>query len=292
MISNTQIHFLPMPTAVEFITNELNKSGYEAYICGGALRDVFLERPIHDYDICTSATPEEIIKTFPYEKIIPTGLQHGTVTIVIDDIPYEVTTYRIDGEYTDNRRPDNVIFTKNIFEDLKRRDFTINAMAYSSQLGFVDPFYGLNDINNKVIRCVGNPNDRFNEDGLRILRAIRFAAQLDFTIDKKTSEAIHNNKHLLYYISKERIQSELFKILLAPNCVNVLREYTDIICQCIPEIEHIVGFKQNNPYHIYDVWEHTLHCLDSNNDNDIVLKLAILLHDIRLPICNKENRRR
>lgn len=284
-----------IPVPVIFITNELSKNGHEAYICGGALRDLYLYRPIHDWDICTSATPEEIMQTFPNEKIIPTGLQHGTVSIVIDDIPYEVTTYRIDGEYLDNRRPDNVTFTKNVFDDLKRRDFTINAMAYSLQLGFTDPFNGLYDINRKIIRCVGNPDERFNEDGLRILRAIRFAAQLEFSIEEETAKSIHKNKYLLRNISRERIQSELFKILESPNCgVNVLREYADVICVCIPEIEPMIGFNQNNPYHTYDVWEHSLHSLKacslfSKNLSDIILRLAVLLHDIGKPHCYSED---
>lgn len=284
-----------IPEEVMFIIQELNRDGYEAYIVGGALRDSILNKPVHDWDICTSATPDEIIKTFPYEDIIPTGLKHGTITIVINDNHYEITTFRIDGDYSDGRRPDNVEFTTNIFEDLRRRDFTINAMAYNPFQGFVDPFNGIEDIKNKIIRCVGNPNDRFNEDGLRILRSIRFSAQLGFTIEEETSKSIHRNKLLLNTISKERIQSELFKILESNYCGNnILRKYSDIICQCIPEIKPMIGFEQNNPYHIYDVWEHTLHCMDflvyyDDKYKNIILRLAVLLHDVGKPYCYSED---
>ena len=257
-----------MPTEAKFILQELNRNG------------------------------NEIMKTFPNNEIIPTGLKHGTVTILINNMPFEITTYRIDGEYSDGRRPDEVKFTTDIVEDLKRRDFTINAIAYNPNKGFVDPFNGVEDINKKIIRCVGNPNDRFNEDGLRIMRGIRFAAQLGFDIEKETSKAIHENKSLLDKISKERIQSELCKILNSYHCGNnVLREYSDIVCQIIPEIESMIGFEQNNPYHDYDVWEHTLHCMNCLYDtkeelnlweettNNISLRLAVLLHDIGKPSC-------
>lgn len=276
-----------MPTPVMFILSELNRNGCEAYIVGGCVRDALLDKTPNDYDICTSATPDEIIKAFPYEEIIPTGLKHGTVTILINDEPIEVTTYRIDGKYSDNRRPDEVKFTTNLVEDLKRRDFTINAMAYNPITWLVDPFDGQLDLKHKIIRCVGNPYNRFNEDGLRILRAIRFASQLGFTIDSTTSDAIRESKHLLDNISRERIQSELCKILNSSQCGNhVLREYSDVICQFIPEVQNMIGFEQNNPYHLYDVWEHTLHCMSHiKKEDDIIVRLAILLHDIGKPHC-------
>ena len=172
---------IEVPAPVYFIIQELEKHGHEAYMVGGCVRDSVLGRKPHDYDICTSATPDEILQAFPYEEIIPTGLQHGTVTILINKEPFEVTTYRIDGDYSDNRRPDNVTFTKNLVEDLRRRDFTINAMAYNPKTGLIDPFNGMEDIKYKKIRCVGSAEDRFNEDALRILRAIRFEAQLNFS---------------------------------------------------------------------------------------------------------------
>lgn len=307
-----------------FLIRSLQRYGYKAYFVGGCVRDSILGKTPNDWDICTNATPEQVtfvVNTLNeveayneiyYEKqgqrydrmflkVIPTGIKHGTVTVMIDSTQYEVTTFRKDGNYSDGRRPDNVTFASNIFEDLARRDFTINAMAMNPQMRddpFVDPYGGMEDIKNKVIRCVGNPNERFNEDGLRILRAIRFAAQLGFTIEEETAKSIHENKHLLRNISRERIQSELFKILESDSCGNqVLREYADVICVCIPEIEPMIGFEQNNPYHIYDVWEHTLHCMDSGffNDNklsykeDIFTRLAILLHDIGKPYCYVED---
>lgn len=283
-----------IPASALFLLQELNKCGHEAYIVGGSVRDTLLGITPHDYDICTSATPDEIIKTFQHKKIIPTGLKHGTVTIAINDEQYEVTTYRIDGKYSDGRRPDKVEFTTNLVDDLKRRDFTINAMAYSPTTGVVDPFRGQEDLKNKIIRCVGNPNDRFNEDGLRILRAVRFGAQLGFTIEEETSKSIHENKHLLNRISKERINCELVKILSSSYCGNqILRQYSDVICQFIPEINDMIGFEQNNPYHQYDIWEHTLHCMNylnyylnySSTDDDIIVRLAVLLHDVGKPKC-------
>lgn len=296
-----------IPYGAKYILNNFTLSGYQVFIVGGCCRDILLNRTPNDYDICTSATPDEIIKIVDILdyldkdillKTIPTGIKHGTITIVINGEQYETTTFRQDGNYSDGRRPDNVTFTTNITDDLSRRDFTINAIAYCLGKGFIDPFNGMTDIENKVIRCVGNPNERFNEDGLRILRAIRFAAQLGFTIEEETAKAIHNNKHLLDNISRERIQSELFKILNSNYCGNeILREYADVICQCIPEIKPMIGFEQNNPYHLYDVWEHTLHCMQHEvlNDTshmypaDINLRLAILLHDIGKPHCYTED---
>ena len=310
-----------IPEGAKHIIDIFTQYGHQAYLVGGCVRDIILGRTPNDWDICTDATPErmellvhcmiiheEETKEYYEEngntyikrriKTIPTGLKHGTLTIIIDDEAFEVTTFRQDGSYSDGRRPDNVSFTNNLVEDLKRRDFTSNAIVYHLNEGFIDPFNGMTDIENKVIRCVGNPNDRFNEDGLRILRAIRFAAQLGFTIEKETAKAIHENKHLLNKISRERIQSELFKILESNSCGNkVLREYADVICVCIPEIEPMIGFQQNNPYHLYDVWEHTLHCMDSgffNNNKysfkeDIFTRLAILLHDIGKPHCYVED---
>lgn len=300
---NFTINNITIPSGAKFILSVFPMMGYKAYLVGGCCRDAILNKEPHDWDICTNATPEEMMwmvkelnrvrKDKPEIKTIPTGMKHGTITIVIDDEPYEVTTFRQDGEYSDGRRPDDVSFTKNLLDDLQRRDFTINAIAFSPYEGFIDPFNGIQDIENKTIKCVGNPNDRFNEDGLRILRAIRFAAQLEFTINDDTTIAIHENKHLLDKISKERINSELCKILNSNNCGNqVLREYADVLCQFIPQIRNMIGFEQNNPYHPYDVWEHTLHCMnylsrENPNEpyNDIITRLAVLLHDIGKPNC-------
>lgn len=277
---------IEVPAPVQFIIQELEKCGHEAYMVGGCVRDNILGRVPHDYDICTSATPEEIIKAFPYEQIIPTGLQHGTVTILINGEPYEITTYRIDGEYTDSRRPDSVKFTDNLIEDLKRRDFTINAMAYNPRTGLIDPFNGMKDIQHKKIRCVGSSKERFGEDALRILRAIRFASQLDFTIMPNTDWEIVQQYKSLKNISIERINSEFCKIVSSNNfCVSMVL-YEKVFSLFIPEIKDIVGFKQNNPYHIYDVWEHTVHAIeqcDNDDVDDLILKLAVLFHDIGKP---------
>lgn len=200
-----------LPNDAKFILDTFYENGYEAFIVGGCVRDTLLDRELNDYDITTNATPEKTMELF--EKTIPTGLQHGTITVMINKEPYEVTTYRIDGEYKDNRRPDEVVFVSELKEDLARRDFTINAMAYSPYFGFKDYFNGKNDLQNKLIKAVGNANQRFNEDSLRMLRAIRFASQLNFIIEAKTYEAIHHNAKLIENISMERVNVELNKIL-------------------------------------------------------------------------------
>lgn len=273
---------IEIPAPVYFIIQELEKCGYEAYVVGGCVRDSILGRNPHDYDICTSATPDEIVKAFPYEEIIPTGLQHGTVTILINNEPIEVTTFRIDGKYSDNRRPDSVEFTDSLIEDLKRRDFTINAMAYNPKTGLIDPFNGLEDIAQKKIRCVGNPRDRFNEDALRILRAIRFALQLDFDIDPSIGWEIGytNTQNRLDNISIERITSEFCKMVICPDFYIRLANYSEVFLKIIPELEDMIGFKQNNPYHIYDVFIHTIKALKYCSSNELVVKLALLFHDI------------
>lgn len=204
---------LRLPNNVKYILNKLNECGYEAYVVGGCVRDSIIGLVPHDWDICTSALPEQIVDVFSDHKIIPTGLKHGTVTVVINDEQYEVTTYRIDGEYKDNRHPSEVTFTSSLKEDLKRRDFTINAMAYNPSVGLIDFFGGKRDIENKVIKCVGKPDDRFNEDALRILRAIRFSITLGYDIESKTLRSIYENKNLLKNISVERINAEITKAL-------------------------------------------------------------------------------
>jgi tRNA nucleotidyltransferase (CCA-adding enzyme) len=279
-----------LPTEVEEILHLLNKNGYEAYIVGGCVRDKILGRTPHDYDICTSAKPHEVIEVFRYFRVIETGLQHGTVTVMINNQSYEITTFRIDGEYSDNRRPDKVEFTTNIKDDLSRRDFTINAMAYSHKDGLIDPFHGLYDIREKVIRCVGNPNQRFNEDALRILRAMRFAVQLDFKIALSTFESMQGLKDNIKHVSSERISAELMKMLESGK--KLLESFTvcrDIISVFIPEFIPCFNFKQNNPYHLYDVYSHILHAVDNYAGNDMKIKLALLLHDIGKPSCYSED---
>ncbi len=274
---------IEVPAPVYFIIQELEKCGYEAYMVGGCVRDSVLGRKPHDYDICTSATPDEIIEAFPFEEIIPTGLQHGTVTILINGEPYEVTTFRLDGKYSDNRRPDSVEFTDNLIEDLKRRDFTINAMAYNPKTGLIDPFNGLEDIEYKKIDCVGSAKERFEEDALRILRAIRFASQLDFTIMPGTDWEIHQQYKSLENISVERINSEFCKIVSSEDfCVNLLL-YKDVFSLFIPELKDMIGFEQNNPYHAYDVFDHTIHAVEHCESNDLTVRLAVFFHDFGKP---------
>lgn len=274
---------IEVPAQVQFIIQKLEKCGYEAYMVGGCVRDNILGRIPHDYDICTSATPDEIIAAFPAQEIIPTGLQHGTVTILINREPYEVTTYRIDGKYTDNRRPDSVEFTNSLTEDLRRRDFTINAMAYNSTNGLVDPFGGIKDIENSAIRCVGSAHNRINEDALRILRAIRLAAQLDFGIAEETDEEIHKSFGLLENISIERVTSEFIKIVSSDSFYIKLMLYNDVFSLFIPELKYMIGFKQYNLYHSYDVFEHTVHALENCESQDMIVRLAVFFHDFGKP---------
>lgn len=250
---------------------------------GGCVRDSVLGRKPHDYDICTSATPDEILKAFPNEEIIPTGLQHGTVTILINKESFEVTTYRIDGDYSDNRRPDNITFTKSLVEDLRRRDFTINAMAYNPKTGLIDPFNGMKDIENRLIRCVGSAKDRFNEDALRILRAIRFATQLRFVEDPETLFEIHQQYERLKNVSVERINSEFCKIAASNQFCVELVLYPGVFSLFIPELKDMIDFQQNNPYHAYDVFNHTIHAIERCESDDLIVRLAVFFHDFGKP---------
>lgn len=213
-----------LPKTVEFIIDTIYENGYEAFIVGGCVRDFILGISPNDYDIATSANPEKILSIFKNFKTITNGIKHGTVGIIIDDNIYEITTYRIESEYEDNRRPKEVKFTKNIIEDLKRRDFTINAMAYNYKIGLIDEFGGIKDVNQNLIRTVGNPDERFNEDGLRIIRAIRFSSKLGFKIEANTLTSIYKNSKLIKNISKERITDEFNKIILSkyPEKINLL----------------------------------------------------------------------
>lgn len=287
---------IEIPSGANEIIHSLQNNGYEAFLVGGCVRDSILGRPIHDYDITTSATPDEMMKVFKDKRIIETGLQHGTITIVIDGEPYEVTTYRIDGNYSDSRRPDSVTFTRSLKEDLKRRDFTINAMAYNDEVGLVDPFNGMEDIKYHKIQCVGKPEDRFSEDALRILRAIRFASQLSFVLEPNTDYILHKMYQNLENISVERINSEFCKIASSSDfCVQMVL-YSDVLSLFIPEIKDMFGFQQNNPYHIYDVWNHTVHavqayecdCEPDLNSRDLITSLAVFFHDIGKPHCYQD----
>lgn len=260
----------------------LQKNGHEAYLVGGCIRDCIIDRPVHDWDICTSATPDEMLRIFNDKKIIETGLQHGTVTVIVNGEPYEITTYRVDGIYSDGRRPDSVAFTSDLAEDLKRRDFTINAMVYNDNTGLIDPFHGLEDIDRKQIRCIGLAKERFDEDALRILRAIRFSSQLDFEIESHTHEAIMNQYENLQLISMERIQSEFCKIAVSKTFAKQLRLYKEVFSFFIPEFG-MLDFPQNNPYHEFDVYGHTIRAVEQLETDDLVTRLAVFFHDFGKP---------
>lgn len=274
---------IKIPDNANTIINTLQNNGHSAYVVGGCVRDSLMGRIPHDWDICTSATPEQMLEIFKDFRVIETGLKHGTVTIVIDGEQYECTTYRIDGKYSDNRRPDNVTFTNDLVEDLKRRDFTINAMAYNDIEGLIDPFGGTEDIKENTIQCVGSAKDRFGEDALRILRAIRFASQLDFTIELNTDWQIHQQYKSLENISVERINSEFCKIVNSDNfCVELLL-YKDVFALFIPELKDMFDFPQKNPHHDYDVFGHTVHAVENCNSDDLTVRLAVFFHDFGKP---------
>lgn len=271
-----------IPTHALTVVERLERYGYEAYVVGGCVRDSLLGRNPKDWDVCTNALPEEVLRVFKRFHVIKTGLQHGTVTVMVDKQPVEVTTFRIDGDYSDNRHPDSVNFVSRVEEDLARRDFTINAMAYSPARGLVDAFDGQTDLKAGIIRCVGEPDARFNEDGLRILRALRFAARYNFGIETETAFSIHRNRHLLENVSVERIFTELKGILVGDGVLGMMQAFPDVFSIIIPELAPAIGFDQHNPHHCYDVWTHTAHAVQSA-PADEVIRLALLLHDIAKP---------
>jgi len=278
MVCNLDIE---MPEKVRYILNTLQDAGYEAYVVGGCVRDSIMGKQPQDWDITTSARPEQVKALF--HRTLDTGLKHGTVTVMLDKEGFEVTTYRVDGKYEDNRHPREVTFTPSLQEDLKRRDFTVNALAYNDQEGIVDCFLGLDDIEVGVIRCVGLPEDRFREDALRILRALRFSAQLGYHIHKATENAIKKLAPTLCNISAERIQAELVKILISPNPDFLRGAYKFGVTKVIlPEFDRAMETEQNHYHHIYSVGEHILHSL-KEVEPDKVLRLTMLFHDIGKP---------
>lgn len=276
---------IALPEKVKFIIDTITEAGFEAFAVGGCIRDSILGREPNDWDITTSAKPEQVKALF--RRTIDTGIAHGTVTVMLDKEGFEVTTYRIDGEYEDSRHPKEVTFTSNLIEDLKRRDFTINAFAYNDTIGLVDAFEGLKDIDNGVIRCVGKAEERFSEDALRILRAIRFSAQLGYEIEESTKAAITKLAGNLRHISAERIQVELTKLLVSPNPDFLKVAYdTGVAAIILPEFDACMKTPQNHPHHCYNVGEHTLHSLKEIPATK-ELRLAMLLHDIGKPVVLK-----
>lgn len=272
---------IQLPEKVNTIIQTLQEHGYEAYAVGGCVRDSLLGREPGDWDITTSASPDETKKLFA--RTVDTGIEHGTVTVLLGKEGFEVTTYRIDGKYEDSRHPTEVIFTRNLREDLLRRDFTINAMAYNDTEGIVDIFGGMDDLKRKIIRCVGNARERFGEDALRIMRGVRFAAQLGFSLEKETKEAMTELAPTLEKISAERIQTEMVKLLVSDS-PELIREayHLGITAVILPEFDEMMRTGQETKYHRYDVGEHTVQAV-CNVPPDKVLRLTMLLHDVAKP---------
>ncbi len=256
----------------------LSRAGYEAYIVGGCVRDMLMGNRAHDFDITTSALPEETKAVFKNERTIETGLQHGTLTVVLNSENIEITTYRIDGDYLDNRHPERVSFTRSLKDDLSRRDFTMNALVYNANEGVLDYFDGQADIKNKIIRAIGDPEKRFTEDALRILRAIRFSSTLGFEIEENTKKAMLKCKHLLKNISRERIAVEINKFVLGKNVKNAILQSYEILGEICPEFVKMHGFNQHNKWHIYDILEHTAVATE-HAPAELHLRLTMLFHD-------------
>lgn len=273
------------------LLSRLHRAGYQAYIVGGCVRDLLSGRTPKDWDICTDATPDETLSVFRDLHTIPTGLSHGTVTVRYADASYEVTTFRADGDYTDFRHPDEVFFSSDLHTDLARRDFTINAMAYAPHTGLIDPFGGRGHLRENILCCVGSPSQRFKEDALRVLRCLRFSATFGLKIEHGTEQEILHHFDLLHMISKERIRDELCKILLGKYALPVFTRYPYVFTHIIPELYCCVGFQQRNLYHIYTVYDHIMHATANYTGNDLIVKLALFLHDIGKPLCYTEDER-
>lgn len=274
-----------LPDCVRLTLDRLEAAGHSAYLVGGCVRDTLMGRHPHDFDMCTSATPEEIEAALPGERFLEVGIRHGTVTLLPPDGgPIEITTYRVDSGYSDARHPDGVRFVQDIRFDLSRRDFTVNAMAYSPTRGLVDPFGGQRDLKAGLLRCVGVPAKRFDEDALRILRGLRIAAQTGFAIEADTITAMRQKSHTLLRISPERVFSELNRLLLSRYAGRVLRQAHDVLSVVLPEIEPMVGFDQRNYHHLYDVFEHTVRVVESVPATP-ALRWAALFHDAGKPEC-------
>ena len=271
-----------LPAQVKTVLRTLEEAGFEAYIVGGCVRDSLMGREPADWDVATAAQPDQVKQVMQRFRVADTGLRHGTVTAVIEGMPIEITTFREEGEYLDFRHPTAVSFTADLQKDLARRDFTVNAMAWSEKQGLVDPFGGTDDLGRGVIRAVGDPYQRFREDALRILRALRFSSVLGFEIEAETARAAIECRSLLGRIASERVRDEFSALLCGPGVESVLLEYVDIVAALIPEIEPSIGFCQNNYHHIYDVWEHTVHGIAAV-EPELVLRLVMLLHDLGKP---------
>ncbi len=273
---------ISLPQKTDFIFENLNKNGFECFAVGGCVRDLLMGNTPQDYDFTADALPHEILKCFDDYKVFDTGIKYGTISVINNDECYEITTFRVDGEYSDSRHPDEVLFSKNIYDDLSRRDFTVNSIAFNKNRGVVDPFGGIEDINNKIIRATGNANERMREDALRILRGLRFSSKLGFSIDDNTLNAMYENKELLTHIHPFRIKAELEGLLKSDNVSEILYSHREIIKEIIPELSPMFYCVQNNPHHRYDVWTHTVKAVE-NVPSDLTLRLAALFHDVGKP---------
>ncbi len=273
---------IQIPDYAQTVLRQLNNGGFEAYVVGGCVRDSLLGRAPGDWDLTTSARPEQVHAALTGITVLDTGLKHGTVTAVVEGHRLEITTFRTEGSYSDHRRPDSVRFAQTIEEDLSRRDFTVNAMAFSPKRGLVDPFGGQADLKKRLLRAVGDPSKRFDEDALRILRGLRFAARLEFAIEEQTARAMTEQRQLLAALAGERVLAELLPILRAPGAVPVLRQFRQVFAVVLPEIAPMFDFDQRNKHHLYDVWEHTLHTLEHVPPRTD-LRLVMLLHDCGKP---------
>lgn len=286
---------MELPERINKLLDKLETAGFEAYIVGGCVRDSLMGITPHDFDVTTSALPEETERVFSGMRVIETGIKHGTVTVLTEGVPVEITTYRVDGEYLDSRRPESVSFTRSLREDVARRDFTMNGIAYSPKRGWFDEFGGTEDIRKGIVRCIGDPEKRFREDALRILRGLRFSASLGFEIEENTAAAMLDCRELLKNISAERIFSELSGLLTGRNSDKNLRqvmtEFREIFAVIIPELRDIFDFEQHSKYHFLDVYQHSLLAAESaakitkGQENQLALTLSMLLHDIGKPEC-------
>ncbi len=271
------------PKAAKIALEHLHNKGFEGYLIGGSVRDFLMNTDIGDVDITTNATPEKVKDVFSNFRVIETGIKHGTVTVIIENEPVEITTYRSEGTYSDNRHPDSVTFSKSLADDVTRRDFTMNGIAYNFTDGIVDLVNGKKDIENKTIRAIGDAKTRFQEDALRILRALRFSSVLGFDIEENTRSAIFECKDLLLNISAERIRDEFIKLVCGENAGEVLSEYASVFAVIIPEINGMIGFEQKNRHHIYDVYTHSIKALEQGKREKTV-RLALFFHDIGKPL--------
>lgn len=277
-----------IPENVDKVLSLLRSAGYRALPVGGCVRDSLRRKEPHDWDITTSATPDEMLKVFSELRTATVGsggIKHGTVTVILEHQPIEVTTFRLDGEYSDGRHPDTVGFSRELSDDLSRRDFTINALCIDEKGGIVDMFGGKSDLENGIIRAIGDPDKRFREDALRIIRGLRFAAQFGFEIEKETAESMLKNHGWLKSVASERISDELIKLICAPDCLRVMTQYKPLICEIIPELKPMIGVFQRADYHCYDVYDHTMHALAAAPAEPL-LRLTMLLHDVGKPACS------